>query len=118
MAGALLAFALAGCGPPEVPAAQRVVGGDATVGHRLIAAHGCATCHMVPGRRWPQGRVGPPLAGFATRGYIAGILPNTPENLVHWLRDPTGVAPRTAMPDLGLNEAEARHIAAFLVTLR
>jgi cytochrome c2 len=68
--------------------------------------------------RGARGRVGPSLAGFAGRGYIAGVLPNTPDNLVWWLRDPPEVVPRTAMPDLGLGQAEARHVAAFLATLR
>lgn len=115
---AMLAVALAGCDSRDVPSAHRVVGGDAAAGARLVAGHGCAACHVVPGQRWPRGQVGPSLAGFGGRGYIAGVLPNTPENLVRWLRDPPAIAPRTAMPDLGLNEAEARDIAAFLVTLR
>jgi cytochrome c2 len=115
---ALLALALASCGEEEVPAQQRVVGGDAGRGRQLVAAHGCTACHVVPGRRGLQGQVGPTLAGFGARGYIAGHLPNTPENLVRWLRDPPAYAPRTAMPDLGLDEPAARHIAAFLVTLR
>jgi cytochrome c len=119
LAGAtLLALALAGCGEAEVPVQQRVAGGDAALGRQFVTERGCAACHVVPGRRGPQGHVGPSLAGFGGRGYIAGVLPNTSENLVRWLRDPPEVAPRTAMPDLGLGEGEARHIAAFLVTLR
>lgn len=119
VAGAtLLALALASCGETDVPADQRVTGGDAALGRRLVAERGCAACHLVPGGPGLHGHVGPSLAGFAARGYIAGILPNTPENLVRWLRDPPQVAPRTAMPELGLGEQEARHIAAFLVTLR
>ncbi|MBU8536589.1 c-type cytochrome [Falsiroseomonas tokyonensis] len=116
MALALL-LPLAGCGE-EVPPANRITGGDAAMGRRLVASHGCASCHVVPGTRWPRGHVGPSLVGFAGRGYIAGILPNTPDNLVRWLRDPPGIAPRTAMPDLGLAQDEARHIAAFLVDPR
>jgi cytochrome c2 len=119
VAGAtLLALALAGCGEAEVPARQRVAGGDAALGRQFVAERGCAACHVVPGRRGPQGQVGPSLAGFGARGYIAGVLPNTPANLVRWLRNPPEVAPATAMPSLGLEEQEARHIAAFLVTLR
>lgn len=34
-----------------------------------------------------------------------------------WLRDPQSVVPNNAMPDLGLNEQQARDIAAYLYTL-
>jgi cytochrome c1 len=66
----------------------------------------------------PGNNVGPPLDRIATRGYIAGVLANTPQNMVRWLRDPPAVDARTAMPDLGLSEAEARDIAAYLYTLK
>jgi cytochrome c2 len=114
----LLCVALAGCGEPDPPAAQRIVGGDAVRGKRIAIASGCTACHVVPGAPSPQGRVGPSLAGFGRRGYIAGALPNTPDNLVRWLRDPPALLPETAMPEIGLGVEEARHIAAFLVTLR
>jgi cytochrome c1 len=63
------------------------------------------------------GLVGPPLAGFAGRAYIAGRLPNRPDELVAWIRNPTLVDPETAMPDMGLSEEEAKHVAAYLYTL-
>jgi cytochrome c1 len=62
--------------------------------------------------------VGPPLTMFAHRAYIAGQLPNQPENLVRWIQDPQGVEPGTAMPDLGVTPAVARDMAAYLYTLR
>jgi cytochrome c1 len=37
--------------------------------------------------------------------------------MMRWLRDPPGVDPMTAMPNLGLTEPEARDIAAYLYTL-
>ena len=49
---------------------------------------------------------------------IAGVLPNTPENLVHWLRSPQAVVPGNAMPDVGLSDAQARDIAAYLYAER
>jgi cytochrome c1 len=64
------------------------------------------------------GRVGPPLTGFGTRVYIAGTVPNDPDALVQWIRDPRSLQPRTAMPDVGVSEADARHLAAYLYTLR
>jgi cytochrome c1 len=65
-----------------------------------------------------HGRVGPPLTGFARRSFIAGRLPNTPENLVAWVRDPPAIDPATAMPALGLDERAARDVAAYLYELR
>ena len=55
---------------------------------------------------------------FARRAYIAGQLPNDPENLVRWIQDPQGVEPGTAMPNLGVTAAVARDMAAYLYTLR
>jgi len=62
--------------------------------------------------------VGPPLFWFSRRTYIAGELPNTPENLVRWVRTPRLVEPATAMPTVGLDDQQARDVAAYLYTLR
>lgn len=84
-------------------------------GARLIAERGCTACHTVPGVRGPASRVGPPLGNLARQAYVAGLLPNTPDNLVRWLMDPPAVNPRTAMPDMGLQRTEAEDIAAYLM---
>lgn len=49
---------------------------------------------------------------------IAGELPNSPANLVRWIKDPKSVEPGTDMPDLGLTDQQARDVAAYLYTLR
>lgn len=49
---------------------------------------------------------------------VAGMLRNSPANLIRWIRDPQGVVPGNAMPDMGVTEADARDIAAYLYTLR
>lgn len=36
---------------------------------------------------------------------------------MQWVMNPQAVEPGTAMPDLGVSEPEARHIAAYLYTL-
>ncbi|CAP43555.1 c-type cytochrome [Bordetella petrii] len=120
---AALALALlTGCGEPAEPLAapargDALPGADAGRGRERIAEYGCVSCHAIPGVRGPGARVGPPLRHLASRAYLAGVLPNTPANLVRWLRDPPAIAPRTAMPDMGLSEADARDIAAYLLTL-
>ena len=64
------------------------------------------------------GVIGPPLDHFASRSFIAGRLPNTPPNLVTWIRAPQSVDPRTAMPAVGLGDHESRNVAAYLYTLK
>lgn len=87
-------------------------------GRAVIERFGCAACHVIPGIRGARGLVGPPLTKLGSRIYIAGILPNTPESLTRWLLDPPSINPGTAMPSVGLDEAQARAAAAYLSTLR
>ena len=104
-------------GGHDAPQYQAAVGGDATRGAVLIRAMGCGSCHTIPGIRGANGAVGPPLDFFSRRTYIAGQFPNSPSNLVSWLRDPPALQPGTAMPKLGLSDQQARDIAAYLYTL-
>lgn len=100
---------------PTPPAEVR--GGNPGRGARLIEQYGCGSCHTVPGVRGADGLVGPPLTKFGSRSYIAGELPNNGENLQHWIKDPQGVEPGTAMPDLSVTDVDAEDIAAYLFTL-
>ena len=113
---ALIAAVLAGCG--QSPAPPRVEGGDAERGRAAIERFGCVACHTIPGVPSYGANVGPPLVHIAERGYLAGVLPTSPDNLVRWLRDPVGVDPRPAMPNLGLSPADAADIAAYLYSKR
>jgi len=96
-----------------------VQGGDPERGLALLApgVHGCQACHAVPGIRAPKGVAGPPLAGIARRGLIAGQLPNKPGVMVAFLQNPPALVPMTGMPNVGLDLEDARHIAAYLYTL-
>ena len=91
--------------------------GDADIGRQVIEDRGCGSCHRIPGVPGADGLVGPPLDAMGRRTFIAGELPNTPENMVRWVRHPQSVEPGTAMPDLGLTEDEARNVAAYLAGL-
>jgi cytochrome c2 len=104
------------CGPAP-PAYSPTIGGDLERGAVAIVAYDCGACHVIPGIPGAWGRIGPPLDNFARQSYIAGRFPNTPEQLVQWLQDPPAMAPRTAMPDVGVSSDEARDMAAFLYTL-
>ena len=97
--------------------AQRTVGSDPERGRLAIDNYACTACHTIPGVVGPAVHVGPPLRGVGTRKYIAGVLPNTPKNMIRWIRDPQEVDPPMAMPDLDMKESDARDIAAYLYTL-
>jgi mono/diheme cytochrome c family protein len=112
-----LAGPLVACGEaPRIPDHLHITGAEPERGRALIHSYGCGTCHRIDGIRGARGTVGPPLDDFAARSIVAGILPNTPRVLVAWLMDPPAIDPRTAMPSVGLDESEARHIAAYLYT--
>lgn len=116
-AGLVVALALAGCSEAEPPAHFAIPGADPDRGRALIDAHGCGSCHAVEGVAGADGVVGPPLEDFANRTLIAGSFPNVPRFLVPWVMNPPDLKPDTAMPDLGVSQAEARDIASYLYTL-
>ena len=92
--------------------------GSPTEGKRYIRRFGCGGCHEIEGIRGANGLVGPPLSGIGRRLYIAGVLTNTPENMARWIHDPPAVDSLTVMPKVGVTMDQARHIAAYLYTLR
>jgi cytochrome c1 len=95
------------------------LGGDP---HRAVAVmlgNGCSGCHTIPGVPGAAGNVGPRLDGkLADKIYIGGVLPNTPANLVRWIRDARSVDPHTAMPSTYISDQQARDVAAYLYALR
>jgi cytochrome c len=117
-----VAGVLAGCSrltSDQVRAAYITTGGgNARSGREDIRKYGCYTCHTIPGVAGARGLVGPPLDGIGNRQYIAGELPNTPENMMKWIQRPHQVEPHTAMPDMNVSEQDSRDIAAYLYTLR
>lgn len=65
------------------------------------------------------GYVGPPLASYGKKVYVAGKFPNTVDVLVAWILDAPSLAPQTAMPaTAGMSEAQAHDVAAYLYSLR
>ena len=113
-----LASACTGASEADAREAAAITGGDPSRGPDLLRKYGCQTCHTIPGVVGANGLVGPPLAGIASRSYIAGVLPNAPDNMLRWIRDPKGVDAKTAMPNTGVTPSDARHIAAYLYTLK
>jgi cytochrome c len=104
-----------GCGREEFPA---LLNTDPELGRQKIVSYGCGNCHRIPGIRGARGEAGPPLTTFARQSFIAGAVANTPINLATWIKDPQSIDPGTAMPMLGVSQDDARHIAAYLYSLR
>jgi len=98
--------------------AAELTGGNPRQGRALIREIGCGSCHTIPGIQGANSNVGPPLNLIAGRMFIGGVLENNPENMVRWLENPQAVDQKTAMPNLGLNEQDARDVAAYLYTLK
>jgi cytochrome c1 len=113
---AFAAALLAGCGDDDNR--QPYIGGDAKIGKQLVTQYQCGACHKIPDVPGAGGEAGPDLEKFGRLSYIAGRIPNVPPRLVAWLRDPPALKPGTVMPAMGLTEQEARHMAAYLYTLR
>lgn len=109
---------LASCGGEAERTAAALTGGSPARGREKIRMYGCASCHTIPGIAEADSLVGPPLTRMAGRMYVGGVVTNTPDNMIRWIRDPQAVDPLTAMPNLGVTEEDARDIAGYLYTLK
>jgi|SRR5690349_10744511 len=115
----VLAFAFLACHRgDENDTARQLTRGEPSRGRAALARYGCGACHTVPGVDNATGLVGPPLSNIADRMILAGQLPNTPDNMILWIRQPQQVESNTMMPNLQVTERDARDMAAYLYTLR
>jgi mono/diheme cytochrome c family protein/cytochrome c551/c552 len=76
--------------------------------------YACHSCHRIDGVIGPKSYVGPPLASWSQRKYVAGVLPNNEINLVRFIRDPQSVSEHSLMPNLEVSEAHAHVMARYL----
>jgi cytochrome c len=97
---------------------QQIAAGDADHGRELFVGYGCGACHQLGGVRQAVGHVGPRLDGLAEQRIIAGVLPNTPELLAAFIREPQAHAPNSGMPNVGVTPEDSIDIAAFLLEHR
>jgi mono/diheme cytochrome c family protein len=105
--------------PPPLPAVAGAQGApDPRRGKRALEQYGCIGCHEIPGLVGPEARLGPTLHGIASRTMLGGVLPNSFDNMVLWLRSPQAFSRHSAMPTLGVTERDARDMAAHLDTLK
>jgi len=91
-----------------------VAEGDPQRGAAAIYRYGCGSCHTIAKLKYAHGLVGPPLTNMNARMFVAGTLPNTPGDLIHWIRNPQKIKPGTAMPDMDVTQQDAADIAAYI----
>jgi cytochrome c len=91
--------------------------GNVELGREFFVLKGCTGCHVAPGM--PNGgQIGPNQTHFSQRPTIAGgLLPNTPEAVERWLKDPPAVKPGTLMPNLSLTDDQIKDLTAYLYSL-
>ena len=95
--------------------AAAMTNGDPSHGPDLIRRYGCGGCHTISAVPGADGKVAASLDELRKRVFIGGgVIRNTPENLVRWIVDPRALSSKTAMPQTGIDEKEARDVAAFL----
>lgn len=97
---------------------------DASDDSRIAAARAtflslsCVNCHTVSGTS-AAGIFGPDLSHVMGRDTLgSGVIPNTPENLRAWVKDPQVIKPGNLMPNMQLNSRELDEVAAYLSSLR
>jgi cytochrome c1 len=102
----------------RIKRASELTGGNPGQGRAKIEYYGCGACHTIPGVNGARALVGPELTHFASRVYVAGVLPNSPQNVIRWIQNPKQVDNLTAMPNLNVSEEDARDITSYLYTLK
>lgn len=87
-------------------------------GRTLFFSRTCFNCHTIRGTL-AQGTVGPDLTHVMSRATLAaGVIPNDPEHLEAWLKDPQAIKPGCKMPRLNLSNSEVTSLAGYLETLQ
>lgn len=88
-------------------------------GQRLFTEAGCIACHAVRGLSEPPRGLAPDLTHIASRPSIAaGMLANTPGNLVAWIAAAQSLKPGSKMPSFNNLDGESlTALAAYLTEL-
>ena len=90
----------------------------ALAGRSTFLSLTCSQCHAISGVSADRS-IAPDLTHLASRRDLAaGVIPNTPENLRRWLKDPAAFKPGCKMPDFKLTEAQLDELVAYLETLK
>jgi len=103
---------------PSTPDYTLQTGGNPTQGTAALMRYGCGACHLINGVPGAMGAAGPALNNFGRNSYIAGTIPNVPNNLIRFIQNAQEVVPGGVMPTLNIPEPSARDMAAYLYTLK
>jgi cytochrome c oxidase subunit 2 len=99
-------------------AAQRPNAGRGQDGEARFMSLSCINCHTVGGTQ-ATGRFGPDLTHLMSRQTLgAGVMPNTPDNLRRWIRDPQTAKPGNLMPNMQLSDHELDEVHVYLSSLK
>ncbi|MFN2608922.1 MAG: cytochrome c oxidase subunit II [Acidimicrobiales bacterium] len=91
---------------------------QAAVGQLVFTREACAGCHTVKGTA-AMGTIGPDLSDFGSRHWIGSLtVPNTPENLSHWITDAPSIKPGSLMPPIALSASDVAAVVAYLEGLK
>lgn len=91
---------------------------EVAAGRKKFLSLACANCHTISGTP-AVGTFGPNLTHLMSRQTLAaGIIKNTPKNLLRWVHDPQVIKEGCRMPDMHLSQAEAQVIVDYLLTLK
>lgn len=90
----------------------------AAEGRLVFEQTACINCHTVKGTV-ANGRFGPDLTHLMSRDTLAsGILSNSPQNLLAWIKSPEQFKPGVLMPAMNLNDADSEKLVNYLTTLK
>lgn len=87
-------------------------------GYEAVRTRGCQACHAVDGVEEMVATVGPNLTRVATRSFLAGgVIPNTHDDLLAWIREPDSRKIGSKMQAMGLSDAEIQDVIAYLESM-
>ena len=103
---------------------------SALKGEKLFISKTCIACHAIEGSAVAAGVLGPDLTNLTARTSLASaMIENTPENLVHWIKNPQAIKPNAQMgvayqteqgetryKPIEMTDEEAGHLAAYLLS--
>ena len=99
-------------------AAERLTARRGHPGEQMFLSLSCINCHAVSGTL-ATGTFGPDLSHLMSRQTLgAGVIPNTPDNLRRWIREPQTLKPGNLMPNMQLDDRELDAVHAYLSSLR
>jgi cytochrome c oxidase subunit 2 len=102
----------------EAKPARTPASAEARRGEEVFSSENCSGCHQIRGID-AHGQIGPDLTHVGSRTTLgAATIPNTPESLAAWIRDPQHFKPGNKMPKLDLSDDEIKALTAYLEGLR